>query len=140
MLHFDYEMPAMLNCHVSYFEQQNVLTGGDLPSLADFNKHVRPLIAAHWEDVGVQLLSEHNQSHIAIIKANCHGDVEKCCTNLFDVWTQRQPDHVTWLALIEAVKNAGLVKEAEKIEKLFLISSGRVVVPQIVWPKFSVSN
>jgi len=73
---------------------------------------VRPLIAAYWEDVGVQLLSRDNQSQIKIIKANCNGDVEKCCTNLFDVWTQRQPDNCTWQILFEAVRNAGLVHEA----------------------------
>ena len=85
---------------------------------------MRPLIAAYWEDVGVQLLSRDNQSQIKIIKANCNGDVEGCCTKLFDVWTQRQPDNLTWQTLFEAVKNAGLVKEAENIKKKFLVLSG----------------
>ena len=88
---------------------------------------MRSLIAHRWEDVGIELLSEHNQSQIAIIKANCHGDVEKCSTNLFTVWNQQQPDHVTWSTLIKAVRNVGLVKEAEKIEKLFLMPQGIVI-------------
>jgi len=95
---------------------------------------VRSLIAHRWEDVGVELLSEQNQSQIAIIRTNCHGDVEKCCSNLFTVWSERQPDHVNWSTLVEAIRNVGLVKEAEKIEEIFVISSGRVVgrfiVPQ----------
>ncbi|XP_065911456.1 uncharacterized protein [Dysidea avara] len=96
---------------------------GDPPTLADFNKYVRSLIAHHWEDIGVELLDEDNQSHIAIIRANHPDDVEKCCTNLFTVWTQRQPHDVSWSTLIEAVRNAGLEKESEKIERMFPISS-----------------
>ena len=73
-------------------------TDSDKPTLRYFNRHVRPLIASRWEDVAVQLLSEEHQKEIDIIKANHHDDVEKCCSSLFTIWNQQQPEGVTWRA------------------------------------------
>lgn len=85
---------------------------------------MRSLIADRWEDVGVQLLSEEHQNEINIIKANHHGDVERCCTSLFSIWSQRQPQDVTWRALIRAIRKAGLTNEADQIEKMLMPSIG----------------
>ena len=85
---------------------------------------MRSLIAARWEDVGVQLLSEQHHKEIDIIKANHHGNVEKCCSTLFTVWSQRQPGNVTWRALIGAIRNAHLTNEANQIEKMLMMSPG----------------
>ena len=100
-------------------------TDSDKPTLRYFNRHVRPLIAARWEDVAVQLLSEEHQKEINIIKANHHGDVEKCCSSLFTIWSQRQPEGVTWRALIEAIRNAHFTNEANQIEKMLMTSTGK---------------
>ena len=69
------------------------------------------IIAARWEDVAVQLLSEEHQKEK---KANHHDsdDVEKCYSNLFTIWSQRQLEDVTWRALIEAIWNAHFTNEA----------------------------
>ena len=93
---------------------------------------MRSLIAARWEDVGVQLLSEEHQKEINIIKANHHGDVEKCCSRLFTVWSQRQPHDVTWRALIEAIRNAKLTNEAYQLEQMLVTSAGTLERANIV--------
>lgn len=95
---------------------------------------MRPLVASRWEDVGVQLLNEKNRQDINIIKANYPRDVQKCCSNLLDVWQQKQPQDVTWEKLIEAIKNVGLIKEAEEIKNLFLTPTGRRGICLLVWP------
>ena len=91
---------------------------------------MRSLIAARWEDVGVQLLSEEHQKEINIIKANHHGDVEKCCSRLFTIWSQRQPHDVTWRALIEAIRNAKLTNEAYQLEQMLVTSTGMLEMSQ----------
>ena len=85
---------------------------------------MRSLIASRWEDVAVQLLSEEHQKEISIIRANHHGDVEKCCSSLFTIWSQRQPGDVTWRALIEAMKNARFTNEANQIENMLMTPTG----------------
>ena len=85
---------------------------------------MRSLIADRWEEVGVQLLSDQHQNQINIIKANHHGDVEKCCSSLFNIWIQLQPGDATWRALIEAIRNAHLTNEANEIENMLMTSSG----------------
>lgn len=84
------------------------------------------LIADEWENVAVQLLSDEYQKEIGIIKANHHGDVKKCCSTMFTIWSQRQPQDVTWWALIQAIRNADLINEANQIENMLLPSTGRV--------------
>ena len=86
---------------------------------------MRSLIAPKWEDVAVQLLSEEHQKEINIIKDDYHGNIKNCCSSLFTLWRQRQPQDVTWKALIRAIRNADLTNEANQIEKM-LISTGSV--------------
>ena len=108
-------------------------TDSDQPTLQYFNRHVRSLIADKWEEVGVQLLTGQYQKEIKIIKANNNSDVEKCCSSLFDIWIQRQPNDATWRALIEAIRNAHLNNEACKIENM-LMSSGKTYTCSMIWP------
>ena len=103
-------------------------TESDQPTLQYFNRHVRSLIADRWEEVGVQLLSEEHQKKINIIKANHHGDVERCCSALFNIWIEQQSDDATWRALIKAVRNAQLTNEANQIEKMLMTSSGSMTL------------
>jgi len=103
-------------------------TDSDKPTLQYFNRHVRLLIADKWEDVAIQLLSNEHQKEINIIKADHHGDVRKCCSTMFIIWSQCQLQDVTWWALIQAIRNAGLTNEANVIEKILMPLTGRVIV------------
>ena len=81
---------------------------------------MRSLIAHRWEDVAVQLLREEYHKEINVIKADHPGDVKKCSSSLFTIWKERQPQDVTWRALIDAIRKADLSNEANQIEKMLM--------------------
>ena len=71
-----------------------------------------------WRDLGAELLPPGDSSTAALqtISANSHGNVIKCCSSMFTLWLQRQPD-ASWWQLIEALKDTGFDQLATKIEK-----------------------
>ena len=56
------------------------------PDLAEFNRYIRLVVASKWHDLGVQLKLDVNK--LNTIKANHPGDVEQCCTEMYQLWTQ----------------------------------------------------
>ena len=70
------------------------------PNLKDLYKHVTKYYAAQWKNIGISLDIE--LAHLNIIKANCPGDVVRCCNDLWDKWLELDPD-ATWDKLFTAI-------------------------------------
>ena len=85
-------------------------------------RHVRGQLCAAcednpqaWKDLGRELMPDAEAS-LGTIAVNAHGNVINCCSSLFKLWLERQPDG-SWGQLIEALKDAGLDALAAQIEK-----------------------
>ena len=74
-----------------------------------------------WRDVGRELLGEEVESELNTIAANSHDNVIKCCSGMFSLWLERQPE-ASWRQLINALRNVNLVTLATSIENLLLPS------------------
>ena len=68
-------------------------------------------------------MGEDSVADLNTISANNRGDVIQCCSSMFSLWLERQPD-ASWKQLIEALTKIKLNQLASKIEKL-LISTER---------------
>ena len=42
--------------------------------------------------MGRELLGEEGESELNTIAANSHDNVIKCCSGMFSLWLERQPD------------------------------------------------
>jgi len=98
-----------------------VLGTNDKPTLKQLNRHVRPDAATHWKDLGIELLSAEK---ISVIKCNDPGDVNACCTEMFNAWL-RQDTQASWIKIVNALRapSVELFVLAAKIEREFI--SGR---------------
>ena len=83
-------------------------------------KHVRrPLCAAceanqeAWKDLGMNLMPD-SEATLSKIVVNACGKVIRCCSSLFKLWLQQQPE-ASWGQLIDALHNAGLDNLAAEI-------------------------
>ena len=89
-----------------------------LPSMKDLNKHVIPLVATKWYDLGLELLETKHERELEIIETNHSNDAAKCCRKMFSKWLESQSDSASWDQLIQAVKNIELNNVANVIEQL----------------------
>lgn len=64
-------------------------------------------MAPRWYDIGIELLSECNESQLDVIKANLGSDNEQCCKEMFWYWL-RTDDHANWQQLLESLKSPGV--------------------------------
>ena len=102
-----------------------VCIGTDKPTPSLFNKHVRNDIASKWEDLGVVLLNNEQQSMLKIIAEN-KPDVQHRCTELFNHWLDVDVN-ASWNKLIKALEEINQNSLAEKIRRIIL--KGIVVSP-----------
>ena len=56
-----------------------------------------------------------SEAGLGTIAANSRGNVITCCSSLFKLWRQRQPN-ASWRQLTQALKGAGLDHLATEIE------------------------
>ena len=79
-----------------------------------------------WRDVGRELLGdilgEKVESELNAINVNSHGNVIKCCSDMFSLWLERQPE-ASWTQLINALRNVNLMSLATKVENLLIQST-----------------
>ena len=66
-------------------------------------------------------MGQDSMADLNTISANSRGDVVGCCSSLFSLWLQRQPE-ANWQQLIDALMKIKLNVLASKIKKS-LISS-----------------
>ena len=100
------------------------------PDIRHLNNHVRSHVCGAcainsriWQDLGIELMGEDSVADLNTISANNRGDVIQCCSSMFSLWLERQPD-ASWKQLIKALTKIKLNQLASKIEKS-LISSER---------------
>ena len=88
--------------------------------MKDLNKHVIPLVATRWYDLGLELLETRHERELEIIETNHSNDAVKCCRKMLSKWLESQSDSASWDQLIQAVKNIKLNNVANDIEQLLL--------------------
>lgn len=57
--------------------------------LHEFIRDIRTKVAPKWYDIGVHLGIDADR--LNIIKANNPGDVEQCCTEMYQQWLKLNP-------------------------------------------------
>ena len=90
------------------------------PLMRDLNKHVIPLVATRWFDLGLELLETEHERELDIIETNYENNATKCCRKMFSKWLEIKSDSASWDQLIQAVKNIKLINVASDIEQLLL--------------------
>ena len=82
-----------------------------------------------WKDLGIELMGQDSVADINTISANNHGNVEGCCSSLFTLWLQRQPE-ANWKQLIDALVKIRLNLLAAQIKKLLIPSEQQQTSPE----------
>ena len=86
--------------------------------------------------MGRELLGEEGEPELNTIAVNSHDNVIKCCSGMFSLLLERQPE-ASWRQLINALKNVNLVSLATTVENLLTPS---IADPQgTYWNKISVT-
>jgi len=101
-----------------------VHTANDKPNSKYLNSHVKPQVcdACHnnpevWRDLGIELLGEEADPALNIISVNSRGNVIQCCSSMFSLWLERQPE-ASWKQLVEALMKVNLKSLSVEIKKL----------------------
>ena len=83
------------------------MAGNNRPTLKLLNKLVKRSITTKWYDLGVELLAEEDVQALDEIQRNNPRDVSTCCTKMFQLWLERQPD-ASWRQLIQALREPNI--------------------------------
>ena len=70
-------------------------------------------------------------TELSTVSAQHHGSVVDCCSSLFQLWLQKQPN-ASWRQLIEALNKISLNRLATEIERKliqFVDPSSQSIVP-----------
>ena len=85
-------------------------------------RHVRGQLCAAcasnpqaWKDLGMELMPDA-EAELGVIAVNSHGNVINCCSSLFKVWLERQPE-ASWGKLIQGLKDVELHTLAAQLER-----------------------
>ena len=94
----------------------------DRPDIRYLNSHVRSHICGAcafnselWKDLGLELLGQDSVADLNTISVN-NRDVVGCCSSLFALWLQRQPE-ASWKKLIDVLIKIKLNLLASEIKK-----------------------
>lgn len=89
------------------------------PKLKDLSNHVAPYVGHKWYNLGVQLLDEGDVRELSTIETDYRGDVDACCTKMFERWLQIVPT-ASWDQLIKGLKapNIKLKKLASELMEM----------------------
>ena len=84
-------------------------------------------VSTKWHDLGIELLGDENLQALDEIEKNYPRDASTCCTKMFQLWLERQPE-ASWRQLIQALRepNIEMNELANTIEqKLMSINEGK---------------
>ena len=73
------------------------------PRLKDLSNHVAPNVDHKWYSLGVQLFDDKDVKVLASIEVDYRGDVDACCTKMFERWLEIVPN-ACWRQLIGGLK------------------------------------
>ena len=85
------------------------------PTIKYLNR-LRKDVCAHWYDLGIELLSDSPVAKLNTISENNQKDVNKCCTQMFQLWLETS-NSATWNDLLNALKQLQLCDLVTKIER-----------------------
>ena len=109
-------------------DHHEFLLAEDRPKIRYLNSHVRSHICSAcdlnpgiWKDLGMELMGQDSMADINTISANNRGDVVGCCSSIFSLWLQRQPE-ANWKHLIDALIKIKLNLLAEEIKRSLIKS------------------
>ena len=74
-----------------------------------------------WKVLGIELLGQESETTLNTISADNRGSVVACCSGMFSLWLERQPE-ASWKQLIDALIDVELVSLAMKIKRLLIPS------------------
>ena len=100
--------------------------GSNRPTIRLLNKLVKTSVTIKWYDLGIELLGDENLQALDEIQSNYPRDVSSCCTKMFQLWLDRQPE-ASWRQLVQALRepNIELLELANTLEqKLMSINEG----------------
>jgi len=100
------------------------------PTLKLLNKLVKPHVTTKWYDLGIELLEVEDLKTLDEIQSNYPRDASMCCTKMFQLWLDGQPE-ASWRQLLQALRelNIEMYELANKIEqKLISINEGNVYI------------
>ena len=103
------------------------ITGHHYPTPKQLRNILKPDtsgLAARWHDLGTQLLTADNVGILDMIKANHPNDVSACCSKMFVMWLELQPN-ATWSQLIAALIMIGMNVQAENVIKC--LAEGKIL-------------
>ena len=101
----------------------------DRPDIRYLNSHVKSHIYGTcalnpgiWKDLGLELMGQDSMDDLDIISADNRGNVVGCCSALFSLWLQRQPE-ANWKQLIDALTKIKLNLLATEIKTSLIPSN-----------------
>ena len=106
-----------------YFYVLAIIQGSDKPSVRDIiDYNIRDQVAIEWHDLGVQLIPDHLQVRLGIIRNNNPADAMTRCTCMFEYWLEVDTT-ASWNKLIEALRRINKNQLAERISREILQSN-----------------
>ena len=114
-------------CHTLIYSKFSTChIGSNRPTIRLLNKLVKTSVTIKWYDLGIELLGDDNLQALDEIQSNYPRDASSCCTKMFQLWLDRQPE-ASWRQLIQALRepNIELLELANTLEqKLMSINEG----------------
>ena len=96
------------------------------PTLKQLNK-LKKSVAFKWQDLGIELLDLEDIRTLDEIQKNYPRDASTCCTKMFQLWLDRQPE-ASWEQLIKALRGIDLDEVVNTTEiELLSINEGEIV-------------
>lgn len=96
----------------------------DRPDIKYLNRHVKPFVCGAcdknpevWKVLGIELLGQESETALNTISADSRGSVVACCSGMFSLWLERQPE-ASWRLLIDALINVKLLSLAAGVKRL----------------------
>ena len=82
--------------------------------------------------MGIELLDVEDLKALDVIQSNYPKDASTCCTKMFQLWLDRQPE-ASWEQLIQALRELNMFDPANTIEqKLIMISNkGKLFISDV---------
>ena len=104
-----------------------ILVGNNRPTIRLLNKLVKQSVSTKWHDLGIELLGDKNLQALDEIEKNYPRDASTCCTKMFQLWLERQPE-ASWRQLIQALREPNIEMNELAItieQKLISINEGK---------------
>ena len=117
----------------------------DRPKEVHLNRYIRPQLCAAcdvnpqaWKDLGRVLIPD-TEAELSTISVQYHNNVVDCCSSLFQLWLQRQPN-ASWKDLLDALKKIKQNHLATQIERMLVPSIDIATHTGIVVPVMPVKG